>query len=444
MTIKYLLDENMSPYLEPDNPNLYLCSAKRTAVEKTGLHGWHPYYAGYSEAFVESAIRYLGCDRNMLLLDPWGGSGTTSIVAAKTGIPSICLDINPVMATFAAAKSYQVLSREEEIVNFFETIEKFTFPESSLTNNDSLTNIFTLKTARLIRSVVDAITFKKVAEIPKNLTQYVKYSTQIIDPIYAFYLSVIFVSLRKLSGLKPRSNPTWINKSDKKVTLSPQVLFEELRNNAAQMLRDIKEFYAFQCEVIPHISLTGDIRSMPFYGESIDVLIASPPYLTRIDYAISTMPEIYLLGGEELLSCIRHSTMGAPVITKGEKYQKQSWGTTCNFILDSIKEHPTKAAKSYYWKNIVQYFMDLDNALDEIKRVLKPGGKELIVVQSSYFKELEIPLAKIYCEFAVNKGFKAEIVRSEKVKNHLAHVNTKSNSYKRGKVYYESFVYLEK
>ena len=105
--------------LEPYNPRLSLCSAKRTAVEKTGLHGWHPYYAGYSEAFVESAIRYLRCDRNTLLLDPWAGSGTTGIVAAKTGIPSICLDINPVMATFAAAKSYQVLSREQEIVNFF-------------------------------------------------------------------------------------------------------------------------------------------------------------------------------------------------------------------------------------------------------------------------------------------------------------------------------------
>lgn len=426
--------------LEPYNPRFSLCSAKRTAVEKTGLHGWHPYYAGYSEAFVESAIRYLGCDRNTLLLDPWAGSGTTGIVAAKTGIPSICLDINPVMATFAAAKSYQVLSREEEIINFFETIEKFSFPESNLTNNDSLTKIFTSKTVRLIRSVVNTV----AVNFSEKSTNRSPFTKKIIDPFYGFYISVIFVSLRKMSGLKPRSNPTWISKNENQITLSPQVLFEELRNNAVKMLREIKYFYALEGEIIPHISLKGDIRNMPLPGESIDVSIASPPYLTRIDYAISTMPEIYLLGGEELLSCIRHNTMGAPVITKGEKEPKESWGPTCNFILDSIKQHPTKAAKSYYWKNIVQYFMDLDNALDEIKRVLKPGGKGLLVVQSSYFKELEIPLAKIYCEFAVNKGFQAEIVRSETVKNHFAHVNTKSNSYKKGKVYYESFVYLEK
>jgi DNA modification methylase len=418
--------------LELDNSSLSLCSAKRTAVEKTGLHGWHPYYAGYSEAFVESAIRYLGCDRNWLLLDPWGGSGTTGIVAAKIGIPSICLDINPVMAIFAAAKSFQVLSQKQEIVDFLATIKDFIVPLSSFNNEEPLNQIFAPETARLIRSVVEVIPVNK---------SWKKLET--INPIRAFYLSVIFVSLRKLSGLKPGSNPTWIAKNDNKVTLYPQQLFEEIRTNAVKMLRDIRDFYAVKNEIIPHFSLEGDARNMPLPRESVDAIIASPPYLTRIDYAISTMPEIYLLGGEDLLSRVRHQTMGAPVITKGEKYQKESWGPTCNFLLDSIKQHPTKAAKSYYWKNIVQYCMDLDKALAEIKRVLKPGGKGLIVVQNSYFKDLEIPLAKIYCEFAVGKGFAAEIVRTERVKNHLARVNSKSSYYKKEKVYYESVISIK-
>ena len=423
--------------LELDNPSLLLCSAKRTAVEKMGLHEWHPYYAGYSEAFVESAIRYLGCDRNSLLLDPWGGSGTTGIVAAKTGIPSICLDINPVMAIFAAAKSSQVLSREPEILDFLTTIKDVISSKYDPNNQEPLNQIFTPETARLIRSVVEVIPVKKNWE----KSCYGIYGRlPSIDPVRAFYLSVIFVSLRKMSGIKPGSNPTWIAKNDEKVALSPQKLIEQIRANAVKMLREIREFYAVENKIIPHFSWEGDARNMPLSRESVDALIASPPYLTRIDYAISTMPEIYLLGGEDLLARVRHQTMGAPVITKGEKYQKESWGPTCNFLLDSIKKHPTKAAKSYYWKNIVQYCMDLDKALDEIKRVLKPGGKGLIVVQNSYFKDLEIPLAKIYCEFAVRKGFAAEIVRTERVKNHLARVNSKSSYYKREKVYYESVV----
>jgi hypothetical protein len=62
--------------------------------------------------------------------------------------------------------------------------------------------------------------------------------------------------------------------------------------------------------------------------------------------------------------------MGATVITKERKEQRESWGKSSNQVLDAIKSHETKAAVSYYWKNIVQYFMDADAALEEIFRVV--------------------------------------------------------------------------
>lgn len=136
--------------------------------------------------------------------------------------------------------------------------------------------------------------------------------------------------------------------------------------------------------------------------------------------------------------------MGAPVITKNRRHQKPEWGTLCNSLLDAVKSHPTKAAESYYWKNIVQYFMDLDTALDEIIRVLKPGGKGLIVVQSSYFKDIDIPLGEIYVEMATLRGLHSNIAFREEVKGHLAHVNTKSSFYKKNKIYFENSIYIEK
>jgi hypothetical protein len=47
-----------------------LASAKRSLSERKGIHSWHPYYAGYSEAFVTSAIEYLGINKSQILLDP--------------------------------------------------------------------------------------------------------------------------------------------------------------------------------------------------------------------------------------------------------------------------------------------------------------------------------------------------------------------------------------
>ncbi len=88
--------------------------------------------------------------------------------------------------------------------------------------------------------------------------------------------------------------------------------------------------------------------------------------------------------------------------------------------------------------------MDMDDALDQIFQVLKPGGKGLVVVQSYYFKGMELPLREIYREIAATKGFSSEIAYREKVKGHMARVNTKSHKYKRKKVYFEDFVLIEK
>ncbi|MBC6423004.1 MAG: hypothetical protein GDA43_18470 [Hormoscilla sp. SP5CHS1] len=64
-----------------------LASAKRSRKERMRVHAWHPYYAGYSEAFVSSAIAYLNLNSALspLLLDPWNGSGTTGLVASRWG-----------------------------------------------------------------------------------------------------------------------------------------------------------------------------------------------------------------------------------------------------------------------------------------------------------------------------------------------------------------------
>jgi hypothetical protein len=117
-------------------------SAKRSPIERSGIHAWHPYYAGYSEGFVTSAIGHLSCDRDTLILDPWGGSGTTGAVASRNGVPSVCLDLNPIMATFAASKSYEVLIQSEEIEDFFQSLKDNIADDIDAQEAEPLENVF--------------------------------------------------------------------------------------------------------------------------------------------------------------------------------------------------------------------------------------------------------------------------------------------------------------
>lgn len=432
-----------SPSKLEEPPTTRLSCAKRSSVERKGIHAWHPYYAGYSEAFVDSALDFLKVRPCDLVLDPWGGSGTTGIVASRRGIRSVSIDINPVMANFAAAKSNEVLLKSNIIKDFF---------NSAIWNGKSATqlledeNIYSPETEKILHSLFSSISVFdkpcKGSEVPSICTQYG--SAVVLQPVAAFCRAVAFVALRKkMNGLR-LTNPTWVRKVKDPIYISENDLLDSLKDTANDMLGVLANFYEKSTSTSPLWSLNGNAKSIALESASVDYVITSPPYLTRIDYAVSTLPELHLLGGRDFLREVRHKTTGAPVITSHLKIQSPEWGEICNGVLDSIRKHPTQAAAGYYWKNITQYFMDIDISLDEIRRVLKPGGAALLVVQSSYFKDIEIPLGEIFVQMASEKKLSARIESRSIVKGHMAHKNTKSTIYKNNKIYFEDAVLIEK
>lgn len=431
----FLMD--LSEYNRETKPSQTLVSAKRTKTERSGLHSWHPYYAGYSEKFVDSAIDFLKLDARSVLLDPWGGSGTTSVVASRRGLRSINTEINPVMSTFASAKSPSVLRVRDQIEAFFKHLQPSSRAKGRLwVPCESLESVMSAETAEMVRNLV--------SQIPIDSTAASSPPDHRRPPLPSFLLAVFFVSLRQLGASRTLANPTWLKASHEKVSAGPIEFVQLLQHTAAAMLGDLESFYGNSVHAADYETIECDVKSLPLTSASVDAVITSPPYLTRIDYAVSTMPEMMFFGDLRRLDAVRHETMGAPVIKRIDRVQRPVWGERCNSLLNAIASHDSKAAKSYYWKNIIQYFMDMEAGLLEIGRVLKYGGSGLIVVQSSYFKEHEIELGEIYVEMCLGLGLHAEIAFREDVKTHMAHVNTKSSKYVKNKIYHEDFVYIEK
>lgn len=430
-------------------PNSTLACAKRTAVERRGMHAWHPYYAGYSEAFVESALDYMGTKRTAKLLDPWGGSGTTAIVAARNGINCLTADINPAMATFAAAKSKIVLESECAILEFLDSLSA-----AEISSIDHITNseVYDTHTRGAISQILSKASLRwtesrdslKLSDRNFISAKLLKNEQSILNPELSFILAALFISLRKLMGHIRLTNPTWIRRDRPLFSVDVDTLLNQLRQSARGMTNDLREFYASNKNTGEVTSIIGDARSILIKSNSIDHIITSPPYLTRIDYAVSTLPELDLLGGPELIHQIRHRTTGAPVITQSPKIEDENWGKKCVEILSRVRNHGTQAAAGYYWKNMTQYFADIFSSLSEIKRVLRVDGNALLVVQSSYFKDIEIPLTEIFLEMAENVGLESSIASRQIVRGHMAHKNKRSNVYKNNKIYFEDAILLTK
>jgi tRNA G10 N-methylase Trm11 len=192
--------------------------------------------------------------------------------------------------------------------------------------------------------------------------------------------------------------------------------------------------------------VNGDARALPLRDDVADAVITSPPYLTRIDYAVGTAPELSFLGfdTDERFRAIRSAIMGSTCITGGDYSTSERWGPTCLAALEAVRAHKSKASASYYFKTHVQYFSDAERFMAECLRVLKPGAFAALVVQDSWYKDVLIPLAAIYAEMAVCLGAEgAAIEHSVHVRSHIGLVNTRARRYKKGAIH-EHIVLIRK
>jgi DNA modification methylase len=174
---------------------------------------------------------------------------------------------------------------------------------------------------------------------------------------------------------------------------------------------------------------------MPLADNSVDLVLTSPPYLTRIDYAVAYMRELAVLGVNVRTDRrIRTELMGTTVIREQEAGAVCPLGEIAQKLVEKVSQHDSYASGVYYLKQARQYLTDLTESLGEITRVTKPGGIMHLVVQDSYYKDVPVPLADICIEESCMRGW-TEIKRNPyPVKRTLVALNTAAQNYAKGAI----------
>ena len=68
------------------------------------IHRWYSYIEGYSSYLIDSLFEEVGKNKIKSVYDPFGGTGTTALVAAQNGIKSYYSETNPFMRSVIEAK----------------------------------------------------------------------------------------------------------------------------------------------------------------------------------------------------------------------------------------------------------------------------------------------------------------------------------------------------
>ncbi len=415
-------------------------SPKRNVRTEETRANWFRYYAGFSEGFVEDAISQLELDDGATLLDPWLGAGTTSQVAAAKGFRIRGYDLNPAMLLVARARilatreANKIPSLTEAIVRHY-TQNITSDKKSPRTTSDPLEQWLQPATARAFRLLERSVS-ATVSKSDLSLAIPIWSRAGKAPPILAFFYVGLFRALRHFISEFQSSNPTWVKVSDGKgrVHLSSTRIVNCFCKEIQNLLRALES----ETLMLPRVSRAACVINqssslrLPLLTGSIDAVISSPPYCTRIDYVRATLPELAVIAypNGKSLRQLREKMIGTPTISKILHYERNSWGSTCTRFLKAVQGHSSKASSTYYLKCYRQYFASIFISVREIDRVLKRSGRCVLVVQDSYYKDVKVDLPRIFVEMANRLGWRLHKKVDFHVKQTFAGINPEVRHYR--------------
>lgn len=416
-------------------------SPKRRLAGDNSRASWFRYYAGFSTDFVEDIIARLDLPATATILDPWLGSGTTTEVAVSKDYKIKGYDLNPAMLLVAKARTLPT-SGANRIPVLIESISQ-AFRRNIgndmkliYRNNEPLEQWLQPASSRIFRilerSVARIISQQEISSTNPMWSRSNKASAYL-----AFFYVGLFRTLRHFISEYRSSNPTWVKilSGKERVYASADRILNRLIKEIDDLLRAIRS----ETHIMPSIShnkcLIGRASSLylPLSSGSVDAVISSPPYCTRIDYVRATLPELAVIDfpNGDSIRRLREKMIGTPTIGRIRIQRSFAWGRTCLRFLSAVENHPSKASSTYYLKYFLQYFAAIFASLHEIDRVLKKSGRCVLVVQDSYYKEILNDLPCVFIEMADGLGWKLMQKLDFHIKQTLSGVNRRVKQYRK-------------
>jgi DNA modification methylase len=417
-------------------------TAKRPTGRPAGVEAWFPYYAGYTMRFAEQVLKAADLPEGAVVLDPWNGAGTTTHVADRLGLTGRGFDINPVAALVASARLAHARDAEH-VLGLARRVSEAAL-KSSETNGgrDALDAWLPPAIVNHYRAIERAI-LSDLATGPNGTA--ILPGSGALPPLAAFLVLALMRAARAVAKVHTTTNPTWIRpglrrKSTRRAFANRWLTaVQEMARDLATRARAANN--ASECAL-------ADSRALPLDDGAADFVLTSPPYCTRIDYVVNSSFELAALGVRQdsaEFAALRRASMGTPLARPGLRREPaEHWPQPVQDLLRTIREHESKASASYYYKTYEQYFRDCEASLREVGRTLHKGGVAVLVVQSSYYKNILVDLPELYLEIGRGLGLRGSMLSSAEVRKALSQINARSSVHRATSTYREAVLALEK
>lgn len=402
-----------------------ITSPKRSARSRTGWEAFYSYYASFPEAFARAAIASTALSKDAVVFDPWNGAGTSTGLASRMGYRSVGFDLNPVMLVLARSRLLP-LSEAGLLAPLCRLIlNSWLRRRPSFSEEDPLTLWFDDRTACSLRMLERGIaqTLLTDGDGVENMSS-----------VAATFYAALFATCREFTSCFRSSNPTWLKTppSDQRRSVSSEEIKSSFRVHLSRLGSIATETSGSEIYGVRSDLRVADSTSEALSANSVDLVLTSPPYCTRIDYVAATRIELAILS--DLSASVPHrisrSMIGTTKVPRVAAAISEEWGPSCLTFLSKIAGHESKASTTYYLKSHIDYFDKIYRSLKNIAHSLKSGGDAIFVVQDSHYKDVLNDVPTHLTEMCGLLGMVLSDRRDFESRHSMARVNPRARAYR--------------
>ena len=359
------------------------------------VHRWYVFPHSFSPEFVPALAKEWGLGASDHLLDPFVGSGTTTLSAQQLGIPCSGYDLSPLARFVSQAKCDRPSACDVKRA-CAAILDEGPLPDMSSDQERAaeplLGRAFRRERLAKLLGLAGRIRRQDMGAPCRSLLMLALLD---IVPQFAF----------------AERNGGWLRwRGDARPASEVEAAFAGRVSDMAEDLADLKS----PC-VCPTIAV-ADARTLPDADASVSAVLTSPPYPNRHDYTRIFSLELLLLflDTNENLALRRQSFESHPEARpKRPKHEQYRAPPSLELLLGGLRSGRVR-------RMLDGYFVDLYLCLREVTRVLRPGSPAGLVVGNARYEGMSLLVDELTAEIGETTGLICTEIRVLRVRGNSA------------------------
>lgn len=389
--LSFFDDSGPTPRFAPKDATFHQC-------KQEPLHNWFPYLEGFGPTFVESVLlNYLPSAKR--IIDPFVGSGTTSLVLSALGIECGYCEANPVMREVTRIKTtaarMQMANRASLAARIRSLAKDLPMFLADAARDATLANSYRQCFGKS-RFFSDSA-FDTVLKLRTVVDSLHKEDSFLSDVLSLATLSKIVIC----SQLKRAGDVRF--KTEKELQRSPASIIAEIREHLEIMALDCVRSQVCSAD---STLLCFDARTLDttpsFHADGV---ITSPPYLNGTNYIRNTKLELWFTRFLTTSSDLRD--FRDAVVTSGinDVAGEQDYEPVTKSVKDIVTQLQKDAYDQRIPRMVAAYFADMARVFRGLHRHTTPNAVLCIDIGDSRYGGVNVPTHSLLGDVAKTEGF---------------------------------------